>query len=77
MTIYTTYGPVRGCSGVKHRTREAAERAIEQDARGCSRQGGYSDRQVAVVIDGRIYHDEDGQSPVWPSHGRSTGAAYF
>lgn len=77
MTTYTTYGPVRGCSGVRHRTRSAAERALAKDQAACRRQRGYSDRIVAVVIDGRLYHDEDGQEPIWPSHGRGNGAARF
>ena len=77
MTIYTTFGHVRGCSGVKHRTREAAERAVEQDARRCRKNSGYSDRGVAVVVDGRLYHDEEGRFPLWPAHGQSTGAVEF
>lgn len=75
MNKYTTYGHVRGCSGVLHRSLEAAERALARDQAACRGQGGYSDRIVAVVIDGRLYHDEDGQEPIWPSHGRGDGIA--
>ena len=77
MITYTTYGHVRGCSGVQHRTRADAERALVRDRAACRRHGGYSDRIVAVVIDGRLYRDEDGQEPIWPSHGRGNGAARF
>ena len=77
MTAYTTWGDVRGGSGVLHRSRATAEAALEKDRRACRRVGGYSDREVAVVIDGRLYRDDAGRDPVWPSHGRSTGAARF
>ncbi len=77
MATYTTYGHVRGCSRIRHRSRDAAERALERDIRACRAQGGYSDRGVAVVIAGRLYHDEAGNSPIWPAHGRGNGAAQF
>lgn len=71
MTVYTTYGHVRGCSGAKHRTREAAERAVARDQRFCVQQGIRSDRRVVVVIDGLLYEDEAGQTPVRPPNGQS------
>ncbi|HKU98457.1 MAG TPA: hypothetical protein VJR58_24405 [Vineibacter sp.] len=64
MAVYTTYGPVRGCSGVKHRTREAAEQAVKRDQGNCIRQGTRSDRRVVVVIDGLLYEDEAGREPI-------------
>lgn len=64
MTVYTTYGPVRGCSGAKHHSREAAERAVVKDRRLCASQGIRSDRRVVVVIDGLLYEDEAGKTAV-------------
>jgi hypothetical protein len=52
---YTTDGSVRGDCGHKHRTVEAARRCLDKDQRGCSSQGGYSDRRVVAV-------DTDGQT---------------
>lgn len=46
MTTYTTIGSVRGSCGHKHRTREAAQRCLEQDKQDCAAQGGYSDRLI-------------------------------
>lgn len=43
---------VRGNCGHKHRTIEAAERCLEQDARDCKRVGGYSDRALRKIVDG-------------------------
>jgi len=71
---YTTWGPVRGLSPIRHRTRGAAERELARDQRGCRAQGGYSDRTVAVVVGGRLYHDEEATAPVWPSSGRTNGS---
>lgn len=49
---YTTWGPVRmGCNH-SHTTREAAERCLQGDTRGCARAGGYSDRSIRKVQDG-------------------------
>jgi hypothetical protein len=73
MKRYTTYGHVRGQCGHVHETMEAAEACAARDGDGCHSQGGYSDRHGYVV-------DEDGYlvtrsgNPVWPAHGRSTGA---
>jgi len=72
MTIYTTYGSVRGCSAAKHRTREAAQRAVAKDQRICAQQGSRSDRRVVVLIDGLLYEDDAGQTPVRPPSGQST-----
>lgn len=75
---FTTWGKVRGGSGRVHTTREAAERELEEDRRGCASQRGYSDRSVCVVgVDGILYHDEHCREPVWPSSGRSNGAVRF
>lgn len=51
--VYTTWGGVRGGCGHLHRTREAAERCLERDRRGCEAQGGYSDRVIRVVASRR------------------------
>lgn len=51
---YTTQGEVRGCCGHRHRSIEAAHRCLVNDQLGCSRQHGYSDRNVYEV-------DEQGQ----------------
>lgn len=60
MTKYTTYGDVRGGCGHRHSTREAAERCLSRDQRGCKCQGGYSDRSVVYVDDdGVLYYDEE------------------
>lgn len=86
MTTFTTHGSVRGGCGHRHRTAKAAQDCCDRDQRACagpdslyggSLSRGYSDRIVAVVIDGILYHDVDGENPVWPSHGRSCGAETF
>lgn len=77
MKRWTTWGAVRGCCGIAYQSRAAAERAIARDAAGCRSQGGYSDRRVAAIVGGRLYHDDAGTDPVWPSHGRGTGAVRF
>lgn len=52
---YTTYGPVRGGCGHRHRTLETAMRCLRDDGRGCQMQGGYSDRTVhARLVDGSL-----------------------
>lgn len=78
MTQYTTYGYVRGCSGIRHDTREDAEAAVERDQIACARQRGHSDRIVAVIgADQRLYHDEACAQPVWSQGCRTNGAARF
>jgi hypothetical protein len=49
---YTCVGSVRGCCGIVHNSREAAETCIRKDGYGCGRQGGYSDRRA---MDGEDY----------------------
>lgn len=49
-TYYTTEGPIRGSCGHRHRSREAAERCLDEDRKGCRSQGGYSDRSVKRVV---------------------------
>ena len=77
---FTTYGPIRGCCGHRHKTRDAAERCRQQDQNGCASQstGGYTDRDVAVIgDDGFLYYDEECTDWV-PSRGqKSLGAAKF
>ena len=73
MALYTTYGHVRRLCGHHHRSESAAGQCVARDQNGCASQGGYSDRSVyAIDSDGYLAH-ADG-SPVWPAHGRSTGA---
>lgn len=56
--IFTTYGPVRGCCGHKHESRQEADRCLQNDQEGCRSQRGYSDRSVVLVgSDGYLYHD--------------------
>jgi hypothetical protein len=50
---YVTEGSVRGRCPHKHRTLEAAERCLANDRAGCHQQGGYSDRQIMALEDGR------------------------
>lgn len=70
----TSYGDVRG-QGPVRRSVEAAERDIDRDDAGCQAQGGYSDRRIAYIgADGYLYADEACEEPIWPSHGRSSGA---
>ncbi len=47
MTRWMCVGSVRGCCGVAHRTRDAAERCSAADQRDCASLGGgaYSDRR--------------------------------
>ena len=51
---FTTSGPVRGCCGHAHRTEESAEACRDRDSRACQRRGGYSDRSVKRLVDGKI-----------------------
>ena len=72
-TVYTTIGSVRGCCGHRHKSREAAERCLAEDQRGCERQGGYSDRVVVESdADGVLCTDA---GPYYP-HGRTCRAAH-
>lgn len=43
---WTTYGPVRGDCGHRHRTQQAAQDCANLDQRVCKLVGGYSDREV-------------------------------
>jgi hypothetical protein len=60
-TTYTTRGCVRGRCGHKHRTITAAQRCCRIDQRGCSSQGGYSDRSVEAVEDGETRELTEGE----------------
>ena len=52
-TYYHTVGSACGDCGHKHRSIGAAVRCMERDEKACSRQGGYSDREVfETVADG-------------------------
>lgn len=71
-TRYTTYGPVRGMGPIRDEEIEAQADLME-DRDGCASQGGYSDRMVYEIDKDGYLMDDDG-NPVWPPHGRSTGA---
>lgn len=75
---YTTWGPVREQGPIRSTYAEARADLVS-DARGCISQGGYTDRRVVAVSEsGRLVEvDDEGAPtdvPVWPSHGRSSGA---
>lgn len=53
MFYYTTWGPIRGGCGHKHRTLAGAVRCLARDRAGCARQGGYSDRMLRVLESGQ------------------------
>lgn len=73
---YTCIGDTRGQCGVKHATRREAEKCCESDRRGCARQGGYSDRQVAEIgDDGYLYEDIVADRWIAGIGGRTSGAA--
>lgn len=56
MPSYTTDGPVRGTCGHHHRTIATAYCCLQKDARGCARQGGYTDRGVMQITpQGQVY----------------------
>ena len=76
MKTYSTYGSVRGSCGHRHTTEAAALQCLERDQRGCSRQGGYSDRHIVEVDErGYLYHDLASDSWVPGPGGRTCGAA--
>ncbi len=54
---FTTWGPVRGCCDHEHDTPEAAEACRSEDAAGCRRQGGYSDRVIREIDAGWRRYD--------------------
>jgi len=49
---WMSWGSVRGGCGHAHRTKTAAERCLDRDARGCAQQGGYSDRAAHLTACG-------------------------
>jgi len=53
MRRYTTVGNVRGSCGHHHQTIESAVRCMQRDQADCKRQGGYSDRNLIALEDGR------------------------
>lgn len=70
---YTTWGSVRGMGPVRM-TRAEAEADLAHDAKGCSKHGGYSDREVYAIDGDRYVVDaDDHKSNVYP-YG-PTGAA--
>ena len=49
MTLYTTYGSVRGGCGHKHRSIQAAQHCAYRDQHACNEYRCYSDRRVLPV----------------------------
>lgn len=47
---YTTEGDVRQSCGHKHRSYRMARVCLLRDVRGCSKQGGYSDREIVRYV---------------------------
>ena len=43
---YITKGSIRGCCGHQHGSLKTAVQCLRSDRVGCSRHGGYSDRQI-------------------------------
>jgi hypothetical protein len=54
MVTYKLIGSVRGSCGHTHRTLKAAAKCLVADQRYCEIRGGYSDRSLAVFVDGKI-----------------------
>jgi hypothetical protein len=56
---YSTYGPIRGCCGHRHKTRATAEKCVVRDQSHCCDRGrGRTDRQVVQVsVTGYLYKD--------------------
>lgn len=55
---YSCIGEIRGSCGHSHLTLRTAAKCILHDARGCARQGGYSDRRVRHADGTRLFDDE-------------------
>ena len=49
MTLYTTWGPVRGGCGHAHRSLRRARGCLSLDRGRCEAQGGYSDREIRRI----------------------------
>jgi hypothetical protein len=51
MTYYTCIGDVRLGCGIKHKTKEAAQKCCSKDHKACKKHGdgGYSDRFVVEI----------------------------
>ncbi len=52
MRTYATEGSVCWSCGHQHRTIRGAQRCLDRHGRGCSSQGGYSDRYVVAYEGG-------------------------
>ena len=72
---YLAYDTTTEWSGTPRATGAEAELDAQKHNRGCAGQGGYGSAR-AVTRDGDRIADLDG-APVWPPHGRATGAAYW
>lgn len=63
MKGYTTQGNIRGQCGHLHKTAEAAAQCQDRDNVGCRKQGGYSDRYVAIVDSEGLLQKYDADYP--------------
>jgi hypothetical protein len=70
---YRAYDQATGWSGPPRTTAAAAAADARRHNRGCAAQGGYGRAIVAVRAGDRLV-GLDGE-PIWPSHGKSCGAA--
>lgn len=64
MKGYTTHGNIRGQCGHLHKTAGTAEKCQARDSAGARKQGGYSDRYVAIVDDDGLLQKYDGDYPM-------------
>lgn len=49
MSLWTTWGGVRGCCGHVHLRHETALHCLRRDQTDCRVHGGYSDRQIREI----------------------------
>jgi len=47
---YTVWGAIRGGCGHAHSTLQGATACLKRDKRGCRSAGGYSDREVRIIL---------------------------
>ena len=54
---FVCIGNVRGWCGHIHKTAQAAQACCDRDECGCNKQGGYSDRVIFNLADGKVAVD--------------------
>jgi len=72
---YVAYDVVTEWQSRATTTEEHASRLARAHNRRCGAVGGYGSAVVCVVVEGRLY--DTGGGPIWPPHGRSTGAVQY